>query len=537
MQLPLLLASFCALSEMRAQRVYERGPELMFEDAQGRPSSLGPGFNAVPISDHKFLLIRGARMGYGEESSCERPAAKNRVVVYDTQTNKEFLIFDKPLSDRMMGHDAACVYEHADLAPTGATLYIVSPSYATAGCLAIIDLASRAVRYVPGVMDVFVVRGGSKAGDLIYSRRLERTKTRAGPSYPYIHARPDGSQIAIISNEDLVLGVGNAPAPGSLGRSEARRRQEWRRGTHECVRHDICQNVEVYAAKFRIGLVQMACSVDPNENLAKAEWRIREAAARGAQIVCLQELFRSQYFCREENAGLFDLAESIPGPSTEALGRLAGELGVVVVGSVFERRAAGVYHNTAVIIDADGALAGIYRKMHIPDDPLYFEKYYFTPGDLGFRSFDTRFGRVAALVCWDQWYPEAARLAALSGAQVLFYPTAIGWHPAEKEALGAAQHDAWRTIQRGHAIANGIYVAAVNRVGFEGPPENGLDFWGGSFVADPFGQVVAQALHDREEILLAECDTRRIEDVRRNWPFLRDRRIDAYGDITRRVID
>jgi N-carbamoylputrescine amidase len=210
---------------------------------------------------------------------------------------------------------------------------------------------------------------------------------------------------------------------------------------------------------------------------------------------------------------------------------------VAVVASLFERRTAGVYHNTAAIIDADGALAGIYRKMHIPDDPLYFEKFYFTPGDLGFRSFDTRYARVAVLVCWDQWYPEAARLAALAGAQVVFYPTAIGWHPAEKEEFGAAQHDAWRTIQRAHAIANGIYVAAVNRVGFEGPPDRGLEFWGGSFVADPFGQVVAEAAHDREEILIAECDPRRIEEVRRNWPFLRDRRIDAYGAITQRVID
>ena len=293
----------------------------------------------------------------------------------------------------------------------------------------------------------------------------------------------------------------------------------------------------MHAAKFRIGLVQMACSIDPNENLAKAEWRIREAAGRGAQIVCLQELFRSQYFCREENAALFDLAESIPGPSTASLCRLAAELGVVVVGSLFERRTAGVYHNTAVIIDADGSLLGIYRKMHIPDDPLYFEKFYFTPGDLGFRAFDTRFGRIAALVCWDQWYPEAARLAALAGAQVLFYPTAIGWHPAEKEEFGAAQHDAWRTIQRAHAIANGVYVAAVNRVGLEGSPEHGLEFWGGSFVAGPFGQVLAEAPYDREEILIAECDPRRIEDVRRNWPFLRDRRIDAYGPITQRVID
>jgi N-carbamoylputrescine amidase len=293
----------------------------------------------------------------------------------------------------------------------------------------------------------------------------------------------------------------------------------------------------VHAAKFRIGLVQMACSVDPNENFAKAMWRIREAAGRGAQIVCLQELFRSQYFCREENAGLFDLAESIPGPSTDALCGLASELGIVIVGSLFERRAAGVYHNTAAVIDADGTLLGIYRKMHIPDDPLYFEKFYFTPGDLGFRAFDTRFGRVAALVCWDQWFPEAARLAALSGAQVLFYPTAIGWHPAEKEQLGAAQHDAWRTMQRAHAIANGIYVAAVNRVGYEGPPEHGLEFWGASFVAEPFGQVISEAPHDREEILIAECDPRRIEEVRRNWPFFRDRRIDAYGPICRRLLD
>ncbi len=293
----------------------------------------------------------------------------------------------------------------------------------------------------------------------------------------------------------------------------------------------------MHAAKFRIGLVQMACAVDPNENLAKAEWRIREAAGRGAQIICLQELFRSQYFCREENADLFDLAEPIPGPSTEALCGLASELGIVIVGSLFERRAAGVYHNTAAVIDADGTLLGIYRKMHIPDDPLYFEKYYFTPGDLGFRAFDTRFGRVASLVCWDQWFPEAARLAALSGAQVLFYPTAIGWHPAEKEQYGAAQHDAWRTMQRAHAIANGIYVAAVNRVGYEGPLEHGLEFWGGSFVAEPFGQVISEAPHDREEILIAECDPRRIEEVRRNWPFLRDRRIDAYGPICRRVLD
>ena len=287
-------------------------------------------------------------------------------------------------------------------------------------------------------------------------------------------------------------------------------------------------------SKFRIGLVQMACSKDPNENLAKAEWRIREAAGKGAQIVCLQELFRSQYFCREEDPGLFDLAEPVPGPTTESFARLARELQVAIIGSVFERRAAGVYHNTAVVMDADGALLGIYRKMHIPDDPGYYEKYYFTPGDLGFRCFDTRFARVAPLVCWDQWYPEAARLAALGGAQVLFYPTAIGWHPAEKARYGAAEHDAWRTIQRSHAIANGLYVAAVNRVGHEGPPQTGIEFWGGSFVADPFGQVLAEASHDAEETLIVECDPRRIEQVRRNWPFLRDRRIDAYTGITDR---
>ena len=278
----------------------------------------------------------------------------------------------------------------------------------------------------------------------------------------------------------------------------------------------------------------MACSLDPNENLAKAEWRIREAAGKGAQIVCLQELFRSRYFCRQEDPALFDLAEPVPGPTTETLARLARELQVAIVGSVFERRAAGVYHNTAVVIDADGSLLGIYRKMHIPDDPGYYEKYYFTPGDLGFPCFDTRFARVAPLVCWDQWYPEAARLAALAGAQVLFYPTAIGWHPAEKARHGAAQHDAWRTIQRAHAIANGLYVAAVNRVGYEGPPQTGLEFWGGSFVADPFGQLLAEASHDGEETLIVECDPRRIEAVRRDWPFLRDRRIDAYAGITAR---
>src|SRR5688572_693025 len=288
---------------------------------------------------------------------------------------------------------------------------------------------------------------------------------------------------------------------------------------------------------FRVGLIQMACSNDPDENLAKAEARIREAAARGAQIVSVQELFRSQYFCREESADLFNLAEPVPGPTSQAFTKLAKELGVVIVGSIFERRMAGVYHNTALVIDADGTLLGLYRKMHIPEDPLYFEKYYFTPGDLGFRCFNTRYAKVAALVCWDQWYPEGARLAALAGAEVLFYPTAIGWHPAEKAEYGAAQHDAWRTIQRSHAIANGLYVAAVNRVGYEGPPEHGLEFWGASFVADPFGRVLAEGSHDREEVIVVECDTRVIEETRRNWPFLRDRRIDAYGPILNRVID
>jgi len=281
----------------------------------------------------------------------------------------------------------------------------------------------------------------------------------------------------------------------------------------------------------------MQCSLDAGENLAKAEERVREAAGRGAQIVCLPELFRSQYFCREEDARLFDLAEPIPGPSTERLACVARDLNIVIVASLFERRAPGVYHNTAAVIGSGGEIAGLYRKMHIPDDPLYFEKFYFTPGDLGFRNFDTAYGRIATLVCWDQWYPEAARVAALGGAQILFYPTAIGWHPSEKAEYGTAQHDAWKTIQRGHAIANGIYVAAVNRVGFEGPPDKGLEFWGGSFVADPFGQVIAEASHDQEEILVVECDPARTEDVRRNWPFLRDRRIDAYAPILNRFLD
>ena len=287
---------------------------------------------------------------------------------------------------------------------------------------------------------------------------------------------------------------------------------------------------------FRVGLVQMSCSLDPADNLQKAVEKTRQAAAQGAQIICLQELFRSQYFCRDENADLFDLAETIPGPSTEALSKVAKELDVVIVASLFERRAPGLHHNTAAIIDAGGELLGIYRKMHIPDDPLFFEKFYFTPGDTGFRNFDTKFGRIGVLVCWDQWYPEAARISAMGGANILFYPTAIGWHPAEKAEYGAAQLSAWQTIQRSHAIANGIYVAAVNRIGFEGPAERGLEFWGHSFLADPFGQVMIEASSDAEEILIADCDVKRMDEVRRNWPFLRDRRIDAYQDITKRWI-
>ncbi len=297
-------------------------------------------------------------------------------------------------------------------------------------------------------------------------------------------------------------------------------------------------------AKYRIGLVQMSCSPDPEENLDKAAERVRQAAREGARIVCLPELFRAQYFCQREDVALFDLAESIPGPSTERLGAVAREEKVVVVASLFERRAAGLYHNTAAVVEADGSLAGIYRKMHIPDDPLYYEKFYFTPGDLGFRAFDTQAGRIGALVCWDQWYPEGARITALQGADVLFYPTAIGWHPTEKEQYGTAQYEAWQTIQRAHAIANGVYVAAVNRVGKEygdirgnRAAGDGLEFWGGSFLADPFGQVIAQAAHDREDILVGEIDLKHMEDVRRNWPFLRDRRVDSYAPIIQRFLD
>ena len=281
----------------------------------------------------------------------------------------------------------------------------------------------------------------------------------------------------------------------------------------------------------------MACSADPAENTEKAAWRIREAAGHGARIVCLQELFRTEYFCRVEDASLFNLAEPVPGPTTERLSRLAAELGVVIVGSLFERRAPGLYHNTAVVIDAGGELLGLYRKSHIPHDPLYYEKFYFAPGDTGYRTFATRYARIGVLVCWDQWYPEAARLTALQGAQILFYPTAIGWHPSEKEESGAGQREAWQIIQRAHAIANGVYVAAVNRTGVEGSGGEQLEFWGSSFLAGPFGEIIAEAPVDREETLIAECDPARIEEVRRNWPFLRDRRVDAYGGLTARWLD
>ena len=296
--------------------------------------------------------------------------------------------------------------------------------------------------------------------------------------------------------------------------------------------------------RFRVGLVQMACGPEPEDNLRRALAFVEAAADAGANVVCLPELFQTQYFCQREDVALFDLAEPIPGPATERLAEVARRRGIVLLASLFERRAPGLYHNTLVVFEADGSLAGVYRKMHIPDDPLFYEKFYFTPGDLGFQAVPTRFGRMGTLVCWDQWYPEAARLTALKGASVLFYPTAIGWHPAEKAEFGPAQHDAWRTVQRGHAIANGVFVAAVNRVGFEtgnirGDQAKGLglEFWGGSFLADPFGRILAEGSSDKEEILLGDIDLGLLEDTRRNWPFLRDRRIDGYGAITRRMID
>jgi N-carbamoylputrescine amidase len=294
------------------------------------------------------------------------------------------------------------------------------------------------------------------------------------------------------------------------------------------------------ANKFTIGLVQMRCTANASDNLSRAIEQVREAAKRGAQIISLHELFRSEYFCRTEDPELFNLAEAVPGPTTETLAGIAKESNVALVVSLFERRAAGVYHNTCAVLDADGSFLGKYRKMHIPDDPLYYEKFYFTPGDLGYLNFDTKFARIGVQICWDQWYPEGSRITALSGAQVIFYPTSIGWHPHEKAQVGAEQLDAWITMHRSHAIANGIYAAAVNRVGFEGHPDKGdpgLEFWGNSFVADPFGQIISKAAADREEILVVECDSAQSEDTRRNWPFLRDRRIDAYAPILKRWIE
>jgi len=292
------------------------------------------------------------------------------------------------------------------------------------------------------------------------------------------------------------------------------------------------------AEKFTVGLVQMTPVADPDQNLRRAIRLAEEAAKDGARVVCLPELFRSQYFCQGEDAASFDLAEPVPGPSTAALAHVARDSRITLIVPVFERRAAGLYHNTAAVIGPDGGLAGLYRKMHIPDDPGYYEKFYFAPGDLGYRAFDTDVGRIGTLICWDQWYPEAARLTALRGAGILFYPTAIGWHPREKAELGAAQRDAWMTIQRGHAIANGVYVAAVNRAGLERPRGgDGIEFWGGTFLCDPFGVVTAQASTDREEVVLGEIDPSRIEEVRRGWPFLRDRRIDSYVDLDKRFIE
>jgi N-carbamoylputrescine amidase len=285
-----------------------------------------------------------------------------------------------------------------------------------------------------------------------------------------------------------------------------------------------------------VGLVQMRCGPDPEANLRTAMERTREAAARGATVVCLPELFRGPYFCQTEDHRYFELAESVPGPSTDRLGELASELGIVIVASLFEKRAEGLYHNTAAILDADGRYLGKYRKMHIPDDPQFYEKFYFTPGDLGFRTWPTRTGRLGVLVCWDQWYPEAARLTALSGADILFYPTAIGWLPPEKAEFGERQRQAWETVQRSHAITNGVFVAAVNRVGFEASPGGGIEFWGNSFVAAPSGEVLARAGED-EETLVVACDLSQVDTARTHWPFLRDRRIDAYGDLVRRYLD
>ena len=289
--------------------------------------------------------------------------------------------------------------------------------------------------------------------------------------------------------------------------------------------------------EFSVGLVQMSCVSDPERNREFALQGIRAAANHGAEIICLQELFASQYFCQSEDTCFFDLAEKIPGRSTDLCSALARELGVVIIVPVFEKRASGLYHNSAAVIDTTGDLLGVYRKLHIPDDPQYFEKFYFTPGDLGYGVFDTRVARIGVLICWDQWYPEAARLTALKGAEVIFYPSAIGWLPADRNREGPAQCDAWRTIQRGHAIANGVYVATVNRVGHEGDPSGGLDFWGRSFVCDPRGQIVREASERDGDIIVTECSRPLLEEQRREWPFLRDRRIDTYGPLTRRFLD
>jgi N-carbamoylputrescine amidase len=288
----------------------------------------------------------------------------------------------------------------------------------------------------------------------------------------------------------------------------------------------------------KIGLIQMRCGADPQKNLDRAIEFIRDAARQGANIVCLPELFRSQYFCQTEDHKNFDLAEEVPGKSTAALAEVARETGAVIIASLFERRSAGLYHNTAAIIDSDGKLLGKYRKMHIPDDPLFREKFYFAPGDLGFKAWDTQRGKIGVCVCWDQWYPEAARLTALRGAEIIFYPTAIGWHPSEKKEFGKAQHSAWETIQRGHAIANGCYIAVANRVGHEAPAGgDGIEFWGQSFVCGPDGEIIAKGSINEEEIVTAEIDWGRVDEQRTHWPFLRDRRIDAYDEINRRLID
>ncbi len=291
--------------------------------------------------------------------------------------------------------------------------------------------------------------------------------------------------------------------------------------------------------KIKAALIQISVGRDTDQNLKKAVDWITKAAKEGAEVICLPELFRSQYFCQKEDTANFGLAETIPGASTETIGKAAKENNVVVVASLFEKRAAGLYHNTAAVINQEGDIAGIYRKMHIPDDPGYYEKFYFTPGDLGYKSFSTNSGNIGTLICWDQWYPEAARLTALKGADIIFYPTAIGWHPGEKEEHGKAQIESWVTIQRGHAIANGIFVAAVNRVGHEkvNADSAGIEFWGSSFIADPQGVIIAQGSTDREEIVTAEIDLERIEYIRHNWPFLRDRRIDSYSGLDKRFLD